>query len=202
MKRTLVGVMTLALGGMVGLAKSQGRDQSLTVYVNAGANPPGTTLLLAKSVACEIFAKAGVGIAWKAGRPEKEIARQTIVVDIRSDLPKNVHPGALAYAHEFEGVHISVFYDRVENSATRSIVPKLLGHVLAHEITHILEGVNHHSAEGLMKAHWSSEDITGMAHKSLPFDPDDLLLIALGMERKAGMAPRNANLAAQAVPAP
>jgi hypothetical protein len=57
----------------------------------------------------------------------------------------------------------------------------LLAHVLVHEITHILEGIPHHSQDGVMKAHWTPQDIVRMASRPLPFDPQDVALIQYGL---------------------
>lgn len=185
MRRISAVFAILALAGMGAVAKSKDDEQSITVYVNGRANMPGDALPVAEHVVGEIFAKIGVNIIWHVGQPKKALPGQTIVLDITADAPATDHPGALAYALEYEGVHIAVFYDRVQSMATRDLVPKLLGHVLAHEITHILEGVNHHSPEGIMKAHWTGEDIAKMAYKPLPFDPADVQLVHLGFGRRS-----------------
>jgi hypothetical protein len=56
-----------------------------------------------------------------------------------------------------------------------------LGRVLAHEITHILQGADHHSLTGVMKAHWTNDDIARMGNKPLAFDPLDIFLIHQGL---------------------
>ena len=43
---------------------------------------------------------------------------------------------------------------------------KVLGHVLAHQVTHVLQGIARHSAEGLMAALWSTEDVRRMLRAS------------------------------------
>ena len=202
MRRIPAAVTMLALVGTIALGKSERSAQSVTVCINARPVMAAETLPIAEGIAREIFAKAGVHIVWKVGQPKTEIARPTIVVDIKSAVPTSFHPGALAYAQVFEGVHIAVFYDRVESTATRSIVPMLLGHVLAHEITHILEGVDRHSPEGVMKAHWSSADLASMSYKPLPFDTSDVLLIHIGMARRSGVSLAIANLRPKAAPLP
>ena len=57
----------------------------------------------------------------------------------------------------------------------------LLAHVLAHEITHVLQGTVRHSEEGLMKARWTAEDRMSMRVKPLPFTAYDIQLIQSGM---------------------
>ena len=64
------------------------------------------------------------------------------------------------------------------------VVPKVLAHVMVHGTTHILEGLERHSDNGVMKAHWTNEDIASMARKQLSFDPSDLEYIRLGLSRR------------------
>jgi len=52
-------------------------------------------------------------------------------------------------------------------------MPEFLGNVLAHELTHALEGLKRHSSEGLMKAEWSAGDIARMVYGPLPLAVED-----------------------------
>jgi hypothetical protein len=56
---------------------------------------------------------------------------------------------------------------------------------LVHEITHILEGLDCHSGEGVMKAHWTKEDHGSMIRKPLPFTREDIDLIHVAMAARA-----------------
>ena len=91
--------------------------------------------------------------------------------------------GVLGYA-EPNRRHVVIFFDRIE---TRQDAGTVLGHVIVHEITHIIQGVSRHSDTGLMKPHWSSHDLKAMAYKPLPFTQEDLILIysALEMRRES-----------------
>jgi hypothetical protein len=60
-------------------------------------------------------------------------------------------------------------------------MPRLLGHVLAHEITHILEAIVRHSETGLMRAHWTPEDHVRMRHQLLGWDAADREIIHAGL---------------------
>jgi hypothetical protein len=68
-----------------------------------------------------------------------------------------------------------VFIDRVLMNLSKHGVPALpnglLCHVIVHEITHVLENIDRHSAEGIMKAHWSDRDYerSGNAHPAGTF---------------------------------
>jgi hypothetical protein len=68
-------------------------------------------------------------------------------------------------------------------------VPRLLAHVLVHEITHILQRVSRHSASGVMKARYNETDHFEMKRKDLSFTKEDIDLIHLGLAlRQARLA--------------
>lgn len=175
-----------AMLALIGIAAT-GNDgsfvvPSVTVRICQHSSAPGPAIPLAKLTAGDMFAQAGVRIEWWTHRQEPDPADQVITIDITSNTPQTFHRGALAYAQPYEGVHIRVFYDRVERLADGpSKLPALLAHVLVHEITHILEGINRHSKEGIMKAHWTLQDVHQMARKPLPFERCDVELIHLGL---------------------
>ena len=158
---------------------------SLTVYVQASIGDSGLfpILLQAQSVASGMFATAGVRINWRTGLAKTSEPELPILIDITSDTPVKLYPGALAYAHVFDGMHIRVFYDRVRNARPYATAI-LLAHVLVHEITHVLEGTDRHSEEGVMKAQWTVDDLVQMVYKPLPLDPLDVLLLRKGLANR------------------
>ena len=97
-------------------------------------------------------------------------------------------PGALAYALPYEGVHIRVFYDRVER-VVPGLTAVVLAHVLVHETTHILEGIYRHSDSGVMKAAWTKQDHLQMQVEALSFAPEDVKLIRLGLASRLAGGP-------------
>jgi hypothetical protein len=142
----------------------------------------------AMAVASRVFAQIGVRVDWRRGL--HNCPRQAIQIDLSENTPASQRPEALAYALPYEGTHIVVFLDRVRNTVGPHTVPYLLGHVLAHEVAHILEGVAAHSERGLMKARWDGEDYEQMAWAPLAFTDADVQLINLGLEaRAARLAP-------------
>jgi hypothetical protein len=66
---------------------------------------------------------------------------------------------------------------------------------MAHEITHVVQGIARHSQAGVMKAYWNVHDIWQMVYKPLPFAPEDIDLI------QRGLRPRPASLTS-ALPSP
>lgn len=101
-------------------------EQRVTVFVEAGAVVPGQTLSRAEGLATDMFARAGVRINWRIGRPKRE----AITVGVSNVTPSSYYPGSLAFALPYEGVHITVFYDRISKTYAPDLAPTLLAHVL------------------------------------------------------------------------
>jgi hypothetical protein len=170
-------------------------ERNVTIYVSNDLNTRGV-LYQAQERAAKMFAEAGVRIDWRIGRPSgaQPEREPVIVVSLEEHAPAGYSPEALASAKVYEGVHITVFWDRVERLSRFAQPAVVLAHVLVHEITHILQGIDRHSESGVMKAHWTPEDYRAMAAKPLPFTPQDVKLIQLGLAPPAeagAMAPAN-----------
>jgi hypothetical protein len=187
-------ITILAAAGMV--AQAQGEPDAgaarVTVYVRAGVSDLDLKPFVAENIASRMFAKAGVHIQWRTDRPKLDQPNPPIVLDITSHTPGTLKPGALAYALVYEGVHIKVFWDRVQESANCNpgLTHKLLAHVMVHEITHVLQRINRHSADGVMKARWTQRDILQMGRKPLPFEGDDIWWIHDGLAARASAIQR------------
>ncbi len=99
--------------------------------------------------AARIFATIGVKIDWRTRRccPSAE----AIEIDYQHLTPEELRPRVLAFAFPFQKRRIVILYDRVTELAAsnRMTVNRLLAYVLLHEITHVLQGVDTHSASGI-----------------------------------------------------
>ena len=159
----------------------------MTVYVQGLSVVPAPVLCRAQALANEIFAGVGVKIDWRRGQPSRSQSRieKPIVVEMITDTPSELKPGALAFARPYEGVHINVFYDRVRAATEPELTPNVLAHVLVHEITHILQGTCRHSDTGVMKARWTHTDYMEMGQKPLSFTEEDVQLIKSGLAARA-----------------
>lgn len=169
-----IAAMTL-MAAMSGVAAGK-----QPVYLLDNARVPLFVRAQAVVLANKMFATIGIGLDWHMGEPR---SAHPIVVELATRTPTDLHPGALAYALPYEGVHIRVFYDRVENAVVPGLRTALLAHVLVHEITHILQRVFHHSGSGIMKAFWTDQDYFQMRTGVLPFAPEDIILIQRGLAK-------------------
>jgi hypothetical protein len=159
----------------------------VTVYVQGLSVVPAPVLSRAQVLANEIFASAGVKIDWRIGQPPRRQSQheRAVVVEMITDTPPQLKPGALAFARPYEGVHITLFYDRVRAATEPELTPNVLAHVLVHEITHILQGTCRHSDSGVMKARWAHADYMEMGQKPLSFTEQDVQLIKNGLAERA-----------------
>jgi hypothetical protein len=158
-------------------AAGQAADQRVRACVE---NAAGFDVLpLAEQTASKMFAEAGVTIDWRRG--VAGCPAPGILISLSSQAPADVPPDALAYALPYDGSHIVIFYDRLQRRVRPAEISSLLAHVLVHEITHILQGINRHSPRGVMKAHWNGPDYQAMRWKPLSFTPEDIDLIHRGL---------------------
>jgi hypothetical protein len=154
---------------------------TVTVYLRDRANAPSRVRIPAKAMAAKMFAKIGIRLEWRIGEPTGASLQPPVIIDLLTDTPQNCQPGALAYAMPYEGTHIAVFFDRLEQEPNAGTV---LAHVMVHEISHLLQGISRHSATGLMKARWSVGDFGDMKFKPLAFAAMDVELIRSGLSKR------------------
>jgi hypothetical protein len=195
MRKWALAMVWMAASGACYGAQEQITAQSagkIRVCVNSSTYAPTLVLARAEAITSRMFATAGVTVEWHSAAPavcQGAQPTRTVVLDFATNTPPGEHPGAMAYAHPYEAVHIVVLYDRIEKSADGPIqASTFLAHVMTHEITHLLQGISRHSQTGVMKAHWDAHDFAQMAYKPLPFAPEDIDLIQLGLRRLAAGA--------------
>jgi hypothetical protein len=176
MKNAWIAIL-LAAGVIVGNA-AQKQEPDVVVYLHAGTENV-EVIRLAQGQAQQILAGAGIRVEWRLGTPRPHGGAEVIEAVLTEHRDQNFRPGALAFATlgKDAGTRIEIFYNRIRASGRDSAIRPILAHVLAHEITHILEGVERHSETGIMKAHWSPADLRAMSHTALPFGEEDLLLL-------------------------
>src|SRR5207302_776444 len=118
-----------------------------------------------------------------------------VLIGLNTHTPATLHPGALAWALPYEGTQIRVFNDRIAQNHGPAEVPIVLAHVLAHEITHVLQGINRHSDQGVMKAEWERSDIAQMLWEPLTFTDEDVILIHRGLAQRSAQRTPSADRA-------
>ncbi|MCX6628534.1 MAG: hypothetical protein NTW28_12985 [Candidatus Solibacter sp.] len=153
----------------------------------------GAVAARAEKTATAMFTAIGVRVAWTVeGEDGGGAAGVVLHLHIADRAQPGVRERAMAYAYPYAGEAklITIIWDRVR-AAERTVpglAAALLAHVMAHEITHVLQGVSRHSATGVMKPAWTLTDCQAMYRKPLPFTPEDARLVDLGLVRLRGIA--------------
>ena len=181
--RTLAVTLALA-AGVRGGQVDKGPVQELTVCVAGDMAPQ--VLPFAQGFAARMFGDIGVRLSWSHRPATCEDRRQPAILIRFTGAPANgLSKNAFAYARPREGT-VVIVYTRLRWAERKpALAPRLLAHVLVHEIAHTLQRAERHSATGIMKTEWTEADYDRMAFKPLEFEPQDILLIRSGLAARS-----------------
>jgi hypothetical protein len=166
--RTVVVAMGLVAVGWAGsdpTAASASAQQApvitLMVLVDGSASVPAHILEQAKADAARVFQHIDVDIVWldqeDARLEDAAVLRSTVIVRILTrEMTDRLHAPKRLLGKAASGARIAtVFYNRIEDlSSTRhdKDTGSMLGHVIAHEMGHLLLPPDAHSRSGIMQA--------------------------------------------------
>jgi len=159
------------------------------IAVYDDANVPAELLAAAEVQVRRIFQQAGVETLWRNCSQGAEstqpigchvVGSTHLVLRI---LPRamgsqvrdrNDVLGTATLDEQGVGFYGYAFYDRIQQMAeARGLAPALLGHVLAHEIGHLLLRSNSHSISGIMSGRWVGEELRRLSEGALFFTPPE-----------------------------
>ena len=150
---------------------------TVSAHVTDYANLSPKQLATAETQATAAFRAAGLDLVWSLApfappaspAPDSRSTHVRVVIVPREMAEKKCRAEGLAAgvmgvaisgATEARGRIAYIFYDRIERVALslRTPVQRGLGHVLAHEIGHLLIGANSHADQGLMRPNWDPRE--------------------------------------------
>lgn len=164
---------------------------AIRVHVDNYSQASATTLSRAEREAGRIFGEAGLRIVWlncpMGGSPsvsqnpcQGPLEATDIVLRIIPEPAKNTFQDSV-FGFAVVPLIASVYYDYAVRSAKMDAadfeVPILLGCGVAHEIGHLLLGLNSHSDSGIMQRHWERKQIRQAMTGILRFTPEQAKLI-------------------------
>jgi len=188
-----LGLGLVMSGSLLVLAvRGQGALIQLRVSVFNSSPISSSTLERAEGEAGRVLRDVGVEAIWlncpQELSPEASLGRCS-----EASFPSHLH---LRILRASRGLHVStvgisfsdddgrgcyadLFYEpilRLEEE-TRVSPSVILGHAMAHELGHLLLGTNSHSPSGLMRAHWTREDLSNASAGNLRFSKEQCLRI-------------------------
>jgi hypothetical protein len=163
----------------------------IRIHVDNYSQASPTTLRAAEREAGRIFGEAGLRIVWlncpvgsSPSVPQNPcqgpLEPTDIVLRIIPEATKNMFQDSVFGFAVFPLV-ASVFYDYAARIAKMDAadfeVPILLGCGIAHEIGHLLLGLNSHSDSGIMQRRWERKQIRQAMTGNMLFAPEQAKLI-------------------------
>jgi hypothetical protein len=190
MKSPMISVAAAAVAGVVAYAAENG--PVLAVCVEHRETVNNLVMAQAQAIVSQVFAQAGMRIDWIPSRLCRIAGANAIRVEMDLTVPAHFGSETLAYALPYDGsgTTIHIFNRRIMESH-RELGAEILGHVIAHEIGHVLEGIARHSPDGLMKAHWGLQDYMRMKKQRLSFSAEDVQLMRPHVLSADGLAARS-----------
>ena len=143
---------------------------TLTVRLYNTSGIPADELAAARGAADAILRDTALDVRFRACARATDpcaepLNRFEVVVRIIDAPPFNatLHPEAFGVTYIVKATNrgwlATVFSDRIDSAAVRVGVDAgtLLGRVMAHEIGHLLLGIDYHGAAGVMRAEWPDD---------------------------------------------
>ena len=147
--------------------------QRFTVVVYNDAGVPAPVLKKARDIAESIYGEAGVTLLWKEHAASSPGAMEFFVRIVPRALNLPGEDFGIAFVgSDGRGIQADIFYSGIDRMAKNSSVnpAEIMGHVMAHELGHLLLGLNSHSNLGIMQARWSDQQLRQMSMGLLKFD--------------------------------
>lgn len=177
MSGTVVFVVLTGIGGALLPSQAIGGPVShppLIIRIYDSVGLASDRLATAHHVVSAVLKPAGIDITWRdCQRLRSDAAGSSCngPLEVSEVIIRIVNAGSkqgddrLGYSSVDVQRHAdclaTVFADRIEAMAgrTQSDPGTLLGHVMAHEISHLLMGTSKHSPVGLMRERWSDDEV-------------------------------------------
>lgn len=204
-KLCLTGTFLLT-ASLPGLAETPANDRAeprpkITILVYDYAGVTAETQQGAEKVATQILATAGVQTAWpdcslaelleqpecnRASNPTKLVLR-ILPGSKAARAGYQFHSSICGFTVQHEGVGegylVTLFYDCIEKTAENTGMAQslIMGHMVAHEIGHLLLPIQGHFRRGIMRAKWGPKDWQRASRKLMFFPGKQAELLRVGV---------------------
>ena len=176
--------------GLIDRQTASGQPVIHVLIVDQAEVPPATRQR-AQDVATRVFHLSGIAVVWVQGEmcPARCLTVRIVTEPVSA---KSRDPHMLGVAPsmpEARGINLWIFYHRVRGySAELGLETSLLlGHVMAHELGHLLLPYGAHSLAGLMRPAWDRAQVRAATEGLLTFTPDQADLIRTRLQACASL---------------
>lgn len=184
----------LVLFGLLSVPEASGQSDLARLRVSVFIRSPilPSTLERAEGQAGTILRDVGVEVIW-LNCPQDALRETSFGRCAEASFPSHLHLSILRVsrglkassvgisfsAEDGRGCYADLFYEPIQQLQEETQVSSsvILGHAMAHELGHLLLGTNSHSPNGLMRAHWTRQDLTNASKGNLRFSSEQCLRI-------------------------
>ena len=206
----MVGVLLFWTSGEVAASSGRGASASvnLSISVFNEAKVADSVLFRGEARAEQILAQAGIHVTWlTCGSPlaggeetENRSANPCLAMAFPEHLSVRVMTRPLAatedtFGQSFldeagQGCYADIYHGNFAllGSGASLSDAEILGHVIAHEVGHLLLGPNSHSAVGVMRARWDREELEQASRGSLRFTPTQAAMMRERLNASSGIS--------------
>ena len=190
--RHLVFIFLFEMAAFAGTPKVA-TDTEVFVFVEGHGTLPDGAWYSTKALVSSIFDQIYVHVNWRDREPVIRPSLDRIVIRLhfaatpstgtRKQSSICASGFACTFPFNIESPTVFVMHERVRSSIRRPrLFQAVLAHIMAHEITHVLEVRDTHSDTGIMKERWSAADLDLMDESLLEFTPKDIEYIQEGFD--------------------
>ena len=188
-----LGLGFLLFGSLPVLAAGgQGALFQIRVSVYNSSPISSSTLERAEREAGRVLRDVGVEPVW-LNCPQEISREDSLGRCSEASFPSHLHLQILRVSHGLKvstlgisfsaedgrGCYADLFYEPIQQLEEQTHVSPsvILGHAMVHELGHLLLGTDSHSPSGLMRAHWTREELASASVGNLRFSKEQCLKI-------------------------
>jgi hypothetical protein len=196
-------IVSAAPGASRSITAKRNRPTITLRVVNEGG-VDSQPLARARKEAIRIFDHSGINLVWldcESGRAEwgsgnpcqRELGPVEFWMRIVTRRPRAATGDMLGFTdldeRQTHGT-AGIYYPAAVEMAQKwpAAVGEILAAAIAHEVGHLILGVNAHSVSGVMSAHWSKPEFIRIGTSALHFTRDQARLLQEGIARRAAGA--------------
>ena len=190
-RRTWIGGLVL-WAGLTGGHTAAAQTPSgpvIQVLIMDLAGVPAGTLERAQEDTTRVFHLSGIRLVW-IDAETCQVRCLTVRIVVQPVSGKSRDPRVLGVApgtKEVRGKNLWIFYPRIKaySGELGMATSQLLGHVMAHELGHLLLPHGAHALSGVMRAEWDPLQVRNATRGTLTFTPDQAGMIRQRLQASA-----------------
>ena len=194
-RTTVFLYLVVSIIAPAGVSAQSSGDLHVAVSVFNDAHVDRPALESGLDRAAAVFRRSGIRLIWvECSQGLGKVSRDCAVPSDGAHLALRIVARSLNLKSEVYGVaflgedgrgtQADVFFGEVANQESIGAnVSTMLGHVIAHELGHLLLGSNSHAASGIMRSRWQAAELQSLAHGALFFTPDQVKLMQARLQK-------------------